>query len=140
VLDLDARAFDDFWTLDATGLDDAVRATQSSRFRVTQQRGEPITGYAITGRSLDRGYLQRLAVDPDRHRAGLGRALVADSLWWLRRTGAVVTLVNTQVVNEAAYALYRNCGFVDEPHGLTVLALDLAPERPAGTDAPGPST
>ncbi len=135
VLDIDARAFDEFWALDRRGLDDAVRATPVARFRVTGGVGRPISGYAVTGRAADRGYLQRLAVDPDRHREGIGRALVADALGWLRRRGASVALVNTQERNAGALALYRACGFVDEPTGLLVLARDLADE-PGSPPAP----
>ncbi len=127
VLDIDGRAFDEFWALDRRGLEDAIRATPTSRFRVSAERGGPVTGYAVTGRAADRGYLQRLAVDPDRHRAGIGRALVADALTWLRRSGARAAVVNTQERNVGALALYRACGFVEEPTGLTVLALDLGP-------------
>jgi ribosomal protein S18 acetylase RimI-like enzyme len=123
VLAIDARAFDPFWALDRAGLDDAVRATPTSRFRVSVDG--PITGYAISGRAAERGYLQRLAVDPARHREGIGVALVADSLRWLRRTGARVAVVNTQERNEGALALYLATGFVLEPHGLTVLTRHL---------------
>ncbi|MCW2763684.1 MAG: acetyltransferase [Marmoricola sp.] len=129
VLDIDARAFDEFWTLDRGGLHDAVRATPVSRFRVaTSGRGGPVLGYAVTGRAADRGYLQRLAVDPDHHREGVGSALVVDALRWLRRHGARVAVVNTQEGNGGALGLYESCGFVAEPAGLTVLTLDL----PAG--------
>lgn len=126
VLDIDARAFDAFWALDRSGLDDAIRATPSSRFRVAVD--DDVTGYAVSGRAADRGYLQRLAVDPTRHREGIGLALVADSLRWLRRHGARVAVVNTQERNEGALALYLATGFVLEPEGLTVLSrsLDLA--------------
>ncbi|MCU1498829.1 MAG: acetyltransferase [Acidimicrobiales bacterium] len=125
VLDIDGRAFDAFWALDRGGLDDAVRATPISRFRVSTEGRGPITGYAVTGRSGDRGYVQRLAVDPAHHRAGIGRALIADCLAWLRRGGARVAVVNTQERNAAALALYRACGFAEEPAGLAVLTLDL---------------
>lgn len=127
VLDIDARAFDAFWALDRRGLEDAIRATPSSRYRVAGGRRAPLLGYAVTGRAAERGYLQRLAVDPHHHREGIGRALVVDSLAWLRRTGARVAVVNTQERNAGALSLYRACGFVEEPSGLTVLALDLAP-------------
>lgn len=127
VLDIDTRAFDAFWALDRRGLEDAIRATPSSRYRVAGGRGETPLGYAVTGRAADRGYLQRLAVDPRHHREGIGRALVVDSLVWLRRAGARVAVVNTQERNAGALSLYRACGFVEEPSGLTVLALDLAP-------------
>lgn len=129
VLAIDALAFDAFWTLDRSGLIDAIRATPVTRFRVCQNRGESISGYAVTGRAADRGYLQRLAVDPQRHRAGIGRALVADALHWLRQSNARVAVVNTQTINTAAYELYVACGFVSEPEGLTVLTLDLQPTR-----------
>jgi ribosomal protein S18 acetylase RimI-like enzyme len=128
ILTIDERAFDTFWALDRRGLDDAVRATPSSRFRVATDGA--ITGYAITGRAADRGYLQRLAVDPDRHREGIGAALVADSLRWLRRSGARVAVVNTQERNEGALALYLATGFVLEPYGLTVLTYPLGRRRP----------
>jgi ribosomal protein S18 acetylase RimI-like enzyme len=123
VLAIDAEAFDAFWALDRRGLDDAVRATPSSRFRVAAEAG--VTGYAVTGRALDRGYLQRLAVDPTQHRRGIGTALVADGLRWLQRTGASAAVVNTQESNAAALELYEATGFVREPRGLTVLVAHL---------------
>ncbi len=126
ILDIDARAFDRFWALDRRGLEDAIRATPSSRVRVAVDGGR-VVGYAVSGRAADRGYLQRLAVDPDRHRSGIGRALVTDSLRWLARSGARVVAVNTQERNRGALELYLALGFVLEPHGLTVLTLDLDP-------------
>lgn len=124
VLEIDARAFDQFWTLDGLGLHDAIRATPAHRYRVAGSRRTAVCGYAVTGRAAERGYLQRLAVDPSQQRQGVGSTLVADSLQWLRRTGATVAMVNTQEGNDAALALYRACGFVEEPNGLTVLVLD----------------
>jgi len=124
VLTVDHRSFDEFWVLDRSGLDDAVRATPTSRFRVSG-RSRQITGYAVTGRSGHTGYLQRLAVDPRAQRQGLGTTLVVDSLRWLARTGASTALVNTQERNAAALELYRSCGFELQPNGLTVLTLDL---------------
>ena len=124
-LAVDARAFEPFWRLDRGGLDDALAATTAARFRVADDGG--VVGYAVTGRSAARGYLQRLAVDPERWRRGVGAALVVDGLRWLRRRHVRVAVVNTQIGNDGAYALYRRMGFVPEPRGLTVLTLALAP-------------
>ena len=44
-----------------TRLDDAVRATPSTRFRIARDG----RAYALVGRAGDRGYVQRLAVHPD---------------------------------------------------------------------------
>lgn len=124
VLAVDAAAFPPFWRLDAGGLDEAVRATPHARYRVA---GAPeVVGYAITGRAGRRGFLQRLAVHPDRQRAGLGRALVLDGLRWLRRWRAERAVVNTQLENDAALSLYESLGFRREPSGLSVLATRLA--------------
>jgi ribosomal protein S18 acetylase RimI-like enzyme len=128
VLEIDTRAFEPFWALDRQGLEDAIRATPTSRFRVAID-GD-VVGYIVSGRSMERGYVQRLAVDPAHHRQGIGRALVIDGLHWLRRGGARVAVVNTQEHNAGALALYRALGFVSEPQGLTVLTRRLGPTAP----------
>lgn len=124
VLALDALAFAPFWRLDSRSLRDAVGATPSARFRVARTDGE-LVGYAITGRAGRRGYVQRLAVAPDRQRQGIGTALVIDGLRWLRRRRSREALVNTQLGNEAALRLYESLGFRRQPAGLSVLEIDL---------------
>lgn len=129
VLIVDALAFEPFWRLDDAGLDEAVAATPHARFRVAvagNEEDSPVLGYAITGRAGRRGYLQRLAVHPDQQRRGLGTSLVDDALRWLRRWRVERAMVNTQLGNEKALALYERCGFVREPSRLSVLAVDLA--------------
>jgi ribosomal protein S18 acetylase RimI-like enzyme len=127
ILDLDRLAFDPFWRLDDSGLDEAVSATPHTRFRVAIDRQEPdvVIGYAITGRAGRRGYLQRLAVHPDLQRNGLGTILVADALRWLRRWRADRAMVNTQLANDPALSLYERVGFRREASGLSVLAREL---------------
>jgi len=127
VVELDGRCFDAFWQMDPAGVAEAVAATPRSRFRVAgQEPAGPVLGYAITGRAGRRGYVQRLAVDTRWRRQGLGRLLVLDGLWWLRRWRASLALVNTQTGNHAAMALYQSLGFRLEPGGLSVLAIGLA--------------
>ena len=124
VLALDQRAFDRFWRLDAAGLDEALDATPVSRFRVAAEKS--ILGYAVFGRAADRGYVQRLAVDPDAQRRGIAVALLADGLRWLRRHGVQRAVVNTQEDNDSAVALYVRAGFKSEPEGLAVLTYRLS--------------
>jgi len=126
ILMVDASAFLPFWHLDGPGLDDALGATPSARLRVAHpEGGDSLTGYSITGRAGSRGYLQRLAVDPGVQRRGIGTALVVDGLRWLRRWGAHEVLVNTQVDNQPALALYEALGFRRQADGLAVLRRDL---------------
>ena len=124
VLAIDAAAFDSFWRLHQGGLEDALGATPSVRFRVHGRR-DRLDGYVIGGRGAGTGYLQRLAVHPASRGRGLGRSLVGDALRWMRRHGATRALVNTQQTNAPALALYRACGFRVLPEGLRVLARAL---------------
>ena len=127
VIEVDTAAFPPFWRLHEGGLEEALAATPSVRFRVAgrSREAETLAGYAIAGRGGDTGYLQRLAVHPSARGRGLGRALVVDSLVWLRRRGAQRAMVNTQRTNEGALALYQACGFQLLPEGLSVLAREL---------------
>ena len=111
-LDVDARS------------DEAIAATPSSRFRVAAL-GDDIVGYAVSGRAGPRGFLQRLAVDPDHQRRGLGRALALDGLRWMKRRGVDRAMVNTQEHNDGALALYQHLGFRLQPGGLAVLQIAL---------------
>jgi ribosomal protein S18 acetylase RimI-like enzyme len=129
VLDVDRSAFDDFWQLDDAGLTDAIGATPITRFRVSF--GPDLTGYAVCGRAGPRGYVQRLAVDPRRQHGGIGRALVVDGLRWMCRHHVDQALVNTQVGNQRALALYEDLGFRRQPDGLAVLIRSLRSEGTA---------
>jgi ribosomal protein S18 acetylase RimI-like enzyme len=124
VLALDHRAFRPFWRLDREGLEQALDATPTTRFRVVET-DTGLGGYAVTGRADRRGYLQRVGVDPSAQGAGIGRALVADALRWLRRHRAHDAVVNTQLDNVAALCLYRSCGFRELPSGLCVMSRAL---------------
>lgn len=123
VLAVDAAAFDEFWQLDAIGLEQAARATPRSHLRVT--RGDTISGYGLFGRAERTGYVQRLAIHPDAQAKGLGLALLTDGLHWMRVRGARSAFVNTQVDNERALHLYERAGFRRLPVGLCVLGRTL---------------
>ena len=126
VVELDDRAFPPAWRQGASGLREALRATPAVRFRIASRpAGREPVAYAVTGRSGRRGYLQRLAVDPEARGRGYARALVADALRWVRRGGGRRCLVNTQADNHEALALYEACGFRRLPSGLSVLGCAL---------------
>jgi ribosomal protein S18 acetylase RimI-like enzyme len=110
VIDVDRRAFPPMWAHDRASLADARSATPRSRARVVDRRGG-IAGYALGGRAGRTGYLQRLAVDPDQQRLGIGRSLVEDALASFQRHRVGNVMVNTAVDNEPALALYRSVGF-----------------------------
>ena len=120
VLALDRRAFDQFWGMDDAGLSEALEATPISRFRVAVDN--QVAGYGVFGRAGDRGYVQRLAVDPDRVRRGIGTRLLADGLRWMHRHHVRRAMVNTQEGNEPAARAVPACrippgtGWADRSH------------------------
>ncbi len=127
VLDIDTLAFPPFWRLDEAGFSEAMAATRRARFRVAAQGR--VLGYAISGRSGTRGYLQRLAVDPTYQCGGHGRALTLDSLAWMRRRRLRSALVNTSVDNTPALALYHSVGFQRRPETLLVMQLAVRAQQ-----------
>lgn len=129
VADLDKKCFDSFWTMDTDGLREATEATTRARFRVAlyRQQLKPslIVGYAITGLGDKKGYLQRLAVDPDFQGKGIAQQLVEDGFEWLRFWRAREEYVNTQTKNERALTFYLKMGFVLMKERLNILQFDL---------------
>ncbi|MEX2626804.1 MAG: GNAT family N-acetyltransferase [Ilumatobacteraceae bacterium] len=113
---VDQLAFGPTWGYDARSLAATRRATPAHRAR----RVGRIDGYAISGAGGSTGYVQRLAVRPDRQRQGIADTLVADALAWMRSRRIDSVLVNTGVDNVAALRLYERHGFRELPDRLTV--------------------
>ncbi len=121
-VDIDRRAFGADQSFDRLDLLAALDATTNSRLRLVlpspspgarrDRRSVPV-GFAVTGRAGNRGYLQRVAVDPDAQGQGHATALVIDALRWCARHRVAKVVVNTATDNDRALALYRRLGFVD---------------------------
>lgn len=107
---LHARAFADGaerpWSLDElAALADGAGVTVLAA-------GEPPDGFAMLRVAADEAELLTLAVDPDRRRAGLGRALLDAAMDGAARQGAAAMLLEVASGALAAQALYRAAGFV----------------------------
>lgn len=122
---IDTAAFGPEWSLDPAGIREACGATPHHRARFALDDDTAAVGYAVTGRSGRRGFLQRLAVHPDHQRRGVGRTLVLDALRWLRRWRADDVIVNTAHDNAAARSLYERIGFRVLDEQLFVLERSL---------------
>lgn len=72
--------------------------------------------WAVWTRALD-GWLEDLFVTEDRRRSGLGRDLVEAVKDRARERGCVRLELDVDADNAPAQALYRACGFSDEPKG-----------------------
>ncbi len=129
VVEIDRRCFDSFWTMDRQGLREAIEATTRARFRIAvhheETRPDRIVGYAITGLGDKKGYLQRLAVEPEFQGKGIAQQLVDDGFEWLRFWRAREEFVNTQTKNERALNFYVKMGFQLLDERLNILEFDL---------------
>lgn len=124
LLDLDGVAFGAGWALDGEMLADALAATSASRVFVSR-RDDVLQGFVIVGVTGRTGYVQRLAVHPSVRRSGVGARLLARALQWTDRRGATHTVVNTEIDNAAALALYTKFGFARLPDRLRVMEREL---------------
>jgi ribosomal protein S18 acetylase RimI-like enzyme len=138
VVGIDAAAFGDAWKAELPALVEALRSAPASALLGigTDEEGEP-AGYAIVAASSETGYLQRIAVHPDAHRRGFGRALTRACHNWARRRGARVMILNTKPDNTPALSLYQAEGYTLLPDRLELLRYpDRSVTGPAGGGPP----
>jgi ribosomal protein S18 acetylase RimI-like enzyme len=123
LLRIDSAAFSPFWRFNRGALEEAIAATsRSATLTILGSTGIPIA-YAVVGFGSAIAYLQRVAVDPKWQGQGMGRSLVRMVARKARSAGAKVLLLNTQVDNISAIALYEDEGFVRLPEPLSLLRL-----------------
>lgn len=144
---IDAVCFPATWSLDAAALRDAVSATPRHRLFVAIERVavEPVVnnpaamaapivatgrktayieqpiGYLLCGADASHGFVQRLAVIPERRCSGVARVMLGCAIEWLQAAGVQSTWVNTEPDNAAALSLYARAGFRRQPAGLVVV-------------------
>ncbi|MFM8856521.1 MAG: GNAT family N-acetyltransferase [Actinomycetota bacterium] len=119
--DIDSRAFEPGWDMDAPSIREACLATPHHHIRLAVTADDQPVGYMVTGRSATTGFVQRLAVDPSYEGLGVGSALLQDGLSWLARHRVDSILVNTHLDNNRALALYGRWGFHRVDQHLQVL-------------------
>lgn len=107
---IDQRSFQGFWRMSQHGLQEALSSTRRSAV-LTVQRGGALAGYAILGAQWGASYLQRIAVDPDHIRLGLGSSLIRGALQWARQGGSQTMVLNVRDENTRAGRLYAGEGF-----------------------------
>jgi ribosomal protein S18 acetylase RimI-like enzyme len=122
---IDRAAFDDFWHLDRVGLGHALGATAISLLRIADDADGAPVAYTVTGINHAHGFVQRVAVHPDRQRRGIAGACLDDAISWAIASDARHLMVNTEHHNDAALRLYASRRFERQRDGLVVMRLAL---------------
>lgn len=134
VAEIERRVFSDPWSKRSFEELLAQRAVRG--FAAHDERGLLI-GYCVCSLAADEGEILNLAVEPRVLRRGVGTALVAAMLEWLRGEWAGRVFLEVRRSNEAAIGVYQRAGFVplgtrldyyrDPREDALTMALDLAP-------------
>jgi ribosomal protein S18 acetylase RimI-like enzyme len=124
LLDIDRAAFDEFWRFDRFGMAEAIAATGKARTLLVRGPEGRAVAFAVVGLGHAIAYLQRLAVHPDWQCERMGRSLVRAGVRLAESAGSSAIVLNTQVDNTAAIALYESEGFVSLDETLAVLRRD----------------
>lgn len=80
-------------------------------FAVDDEDGR-LVGYGVCSVVADEGEILNLAVEPRARRRGVGTALIAAMLDWLRARGSSRVFLEVRRSNEAAIGVYRQAGFI----------------------------
>jgi ribosomal-protein-alanine N-acetyltransferase len=117
---LDEMAFEGFWGMSRTGLEEAFATSRASAVLSVREQ-DRLAGYALLGTQWGVTYLHRIAVHPDLTGRGHGKRLLQASMGWGRGAGGRTMLLNVRHENVVAQNLYRRLGFVDADTDLHVL-------------------
>jgi len=80
-----------------------------------------LVGAVIATHDSRKGWINRLAVDPDHRRRGYGAMLIAAAEEVLREQGMRVIAALVERDNAASLALFRKVGYVEIDHGIHYL-------------------
>ncbi len=110
---------EDEYREEALGYAETIRAADPNLAVFVARLDDAIVGYIVIGIDLHRtrrfgvkwGQLISLAVDPDFHHRGIGKALVARAMAWFREERCEYLDVETDQNNVAAIRTYEGAGF-----------------------------
>ncbi len=77
-----------------------------------------LVGIVIISSDSRKGWINRLAVDPDYRHLGIAKALIAESERTLRKYGYRIFCALIEDYNAASQKLFKECGYV-EHHDIT---------------------
>lgn len=110
---------------------DIVRALQGSSSDVLVGRdGNTIVATVMVGHDGHRGWVYYVAVDPDHHKNGYGRAIMAAAEDWLRTRGIEKLQLLVRADNTRVQAFYETLDYNQQERVVYAKWLDGRPMTP----------
>lgn len=75
--------------------------------------GQTLMGVVVLSCDVRKGWINRLAVDPNYRRRGVAKALIIESEKLFRRRGIGIFCALIEDYNKASKTLFRDCGYVE---------------------------
>jgi len=72
-----------------------------------------LVGIVVLSCDVRKGWINRLAVDPDHRRRGVAKALISESEMIFRERGIRIFCALIEDYNDASKKLFRDCGYVE---------------------------
>ncbi|PIU59642.1 hypothetical protein COS86_03155 [Candidatus Bathyarchaeota archaeon CG07_land_8_20_14_0_80_47_9] len=72
-----------------------------------------LVGLVVVSCDLRKGWLNRLAVDPDHRHRGVAKNLIAEAEETLRKRGIRIFCALIEEYNDASKELFKRCGYVE---------------------------
>jgi ribosomal protein S18 acetylase RimI-like enzyme len=91
----------------------AAQAGTSSNFFLGAYKDDRLVGVAVITCDGRKGWINRLAVDPDYRRRSIAQALIAESEKVLRKHGISLFCALIDEGNAASKELFKKCGYVE---------------------------
>jgi ribosomal protein S18 acetylase RimI-like enzyme len=75
--------------------------------------GHGLVGVVVLSSDARKGWINRLAVDPDYRRSGVAKVLISESEKMFRQRGIRIFCALIEDYNDASKKLFRSCGYIE---------------------------
>lgn len=110
IMAIEPRVYPRPWSA-SVFIDEIDMAQRGQRVYVVAKLGGQLVGYAGMILGVDEAHVTNIAVEPARHRSGIGRRLMSHLAHAARDRGYKAMTLEVRVTNVGAQALYRQFGF-----------------------------
>src|SRR6478736_2221326 len=110
IMAIEPRVYPRPWSA-SVFVDEIELASRGQRVYLVAKLGGQLVGYAGMILGVDEAHVTNIAVEPARHREGIGRQLMAHLVRAARSRGYRAMTLEVRITNVGAQSMYRRFGF-----------------------------